>query len=314
MQLRIHMVKHPQILAIIDLGSNSFYMKIVRVLPNGEIVEIIRHKQQIQLRAGMDANGELTPDIEQKAFACFRQFAQYLQKYQVDAVRVTGTYTLRKAKRKGHFLAEGQHILGYPIQVVSGIEEARLIYVGATHNSPLDQTHLVVDIGGGSTELIVGENNCILASTSLGMGCVSFQNRFFDNGKLTTHQFEQAIQTAKHKLQRILSKFTRHNAKDFLGSSGTVLTVSNVLENHIDTCDQTITRSGLNWLYKKLLSFKDINHIALNGLREDRIGILPGGFCVLFAIFDCFQIDKMTLSAGGIREGSLYELIQETSG
>lgn len=304
------MVKQPKILAIIDLGSNSFYMKIVRVLSSGHIVEIMRHKQQVQLRSGIDSNGELTAEIEQKAFACFRQFAQYLQKHRVDAVRIIGTYTLRKAKRKGHFLAEGENILGYPIQVVSGTEEARLIYVGATHKKPLDRSHLVVDIGGGSTELIIGEQNRILASTSLGMGCVSFQNQFFPDGQLTGGQFEKAIQAAKHKLQSVLPRFTTHHPQDFLGSSGTVLTISGVLERYANSPAQTISRAGLDWLYQKLRSFKTVKHIALQGLREDRVAILPGGFCVLFAIFDCFQIDKMTLSAGGIREGSLHELIK----
>ncbi len=304
------MAKSNRTLAIIDLGSNSFYMRIVRVDENGVVKELKLYKQQVQLRSVIGENGELTPEIEQRAFACFQQFAKYLAQHRVDAVRVTGTYTLRKAKRKCHFLAEGEHILGHPIRVVSGTEEARLIYVGATHLSPLTETHLVIDIGGGSTELIVGRHNQILASTSLGMGCVSFQDRFFPAGRLHSDGFQQAIQCAKQKLVRVQDRFLRHQPQDFLGSSGTVLSISGVLEKHFAAPLQVIDRTGMLALLETLQGFKTFADIRLKGLREDRVAILPGGFCVLYAIFEVFDIDHLALSAGGIREGCLYELMQ----
>ena len=298
-------------IATIDLGSNSFHMLIGRLDRQGVFQTLVRKKQQVQLRAGIDASGQLSAEAEKRALRCLQRFARYLKKYRVEQAKIVGTYTLRKVQRVGHFLAEAEAILGFPIQVISGEEEARLIYVGATWHDMFAEKRLIVDIGGGSTELIIGEHRKIHCLNSLGMGCVSFQNQFFAEGILAPHYFDQAIQVAKKKLYGIKNRFETVGWQATLGSSGTVVSICNIL-TAANCPPKTIGRAGLQFITEHLLEAQLVKKIRLKGLRRgDRQAILAGGLCILIAIFDVFSLEQMRLSSGGVREGILCELIEQ---
>lgn len=299
-------------IATIDLGSNSFHMLIGRLDKHGVFRTLVRKKQQVQLRAGIDAADQLSPEAEKRALRCLQRFARYLKKYHVEHAKIVGTYTLRKVNRVGHFLAEAEAILGFPVNVISGEEEARLIYVGATWHDMFAEKRLIVDIGGGSTELIIGEHRKIHCLHSLGMGCVSFQNQFFADGVLVPQCFDQAIQAAKQKLQRVKARYESVGWQAALGSSGTVVSICNIL-TAANWPPKTIDRAGLQFITEHLLAALRVKKIHLKGLRSDRQAILAGGLCILIAIFEVFALDQMRLSSGGVREGMLCELIEAAS-
>lgn len=296
----------PTRIATIDLGSNSFHMLIVEVNERRRFRVLTRQKQKVQLRAGVTEAGLLDDASQERAFQCFERFAKQIRFHEVTHVDVVGTYTLRMAQGIEDFLAKANDILGHPIRVISGEEEARLIYVGASTNRHLEDRHLIIDIGGGSTELIIGENSQILELASTDMGCVSFQQRFFTEGLLTADHFEQAIQAAKALLAPIQSTFIEQSWSGCLGTSGTVQAIHSILNAQ----GESITLNNLHRIREQLIEIAQVDQIQFEGLRQDRENILPGGLSVLIAIFEAFSIDAMQLSKGAVREGVLHELIQ----
>ena len=297
--------------ATIDLGSNSFHMLISQVSSDGTIKELYRGKSKVQLRAGLTDDHDLTEEAKTRALECLQNFTLSVRHYQVDEVKVVGTYTLRKAKRNvTEFLTQAEQILNSKIEVISGEEEARLVYIGA---ASIDKTQkkkvLIVDIGGGSTELVVGKNRELKTLTSLEMGCVSMQQQFFQDGLLSLANMSKALQYARRLIEPVAGDYIRQSWEIALGSSGTIRSISDLaLAN--DWSDGEINKEVMETLAARLLEKKVVANIHFTGLRPDRENILAGGFCALYALFDCLNIKKMIKSSGALREGMLYEIVR----
>ncbi|MED7789184.1 Ppx/GppA phosphatase family protein [Francisella sp. 19X1-34] len=298
-----------KIVATVDLGSNSFHMLISEIKPKGEVVTLSKQKQKVQLRAGLNNNLTISKDTQERAIKCLEFFAQEIQKYKVEHVRAVGTYTLRKAKNniKG-FKKKLDKALGTKIKIISGPEEARLVYVGARDNHDIKQKTLVIDIGGGSTEIVIGRGDKILIARSLDMGCVGMQKDFFTNERLDFANFHAAALKAKQILEPILSKYKRIGWNNVLGSSGTIISVANISE--MLNKSSVVTQDFLNDLITMMMDKRQVEDISFEGLREDRESVLAGGVAILYAIFDCLGLTKMSLSNGAVREGMLYELVK----
>lgn len=298
-----------KIVATVDLGSNSFHMLISEIKPDGKVVTLSKQKQKVQLRAGLNNNLTISKDVQERAIKCLEFFAQEIQRYKVEYVRAVGTYTLRKAKNNiKDFKNKLDKSLGTKIKIISGPEEARLVYVGARDNHDIKQKTLVIDIGGGSTELVIGRGNKILIARSLNMGCVGIQNDFFTNERLDFTNFHAAATKAKQILEPILLKYKKIGWNHVLGSSGTIISVTNMSE--IFNEKPIITQEFLNDLIVKIIDKRQVENIHFDGLREDRESVLAGGIAILYAIFDCLGIAEMKLSNGAVREGVLYELVK----
>jgi len=297
------------IVATIDLGSNSFHLAITMVKGPGKTKIIARRKQKVQLRAGLDEKGYLTMECQKRAWLCLKNFSEVMRQCRVTHVKAVGTYTIRTAKNRLAFIHEAERILKHSIDIISGREEARLIYVGASQKTPIEQKNLIIDIGGGSTELIIGQHHKIKVLHSLEMGCVSYQQSFFPNGQLTEAHFKEATSQAKKTLSPVKEHLLTAGFEVCLGASGTLKAICGILrqarrQNYIDL-------ESLQTLQKKLIRFGHIDKIKLDGLRADRESILAGGLSVLIAIFEVLKIKEMRLSYGGVREGMLVELISE---
>ena len=298
--------------ATIDLGSNSFHMLISQVNTTGEIKELYRGKSKVQLRAGLQDDLSLSDEAKARALDCLKNFALSIKYYQVDEVKVVGTYTLRKAKAHiKSFLEQAQAILKTKIEVISGEEEARLVYVGAASATKAQKNKsLIIDIGGGSTELVIGKNHTLKALVSLEMGCVSVQNHFFKDGLLNLANFARAINYANKLIEPIAAEFIQQGWEASLGSSGTIRSIADLVQANQWT-DGSIDREAMERLACELLNKKVVANIHFNGLRSDRENILAGGFCVLYALFDRLNIKEMHKSEGALREGMLYEIVDQ---
>ncbi len=294
-------------LAGIDLGSNSFHMVVARVV-QGQVHVLDRLRDRVQLATGLNARRELTPEAIQRALVCLERFGQRLRDLPHANVRAVGTNTLRQAKNSRELLERAEQALGHPIEIISGREEARLIYLGVAHDlSDSVGRRLVVDIGGGSTEVIIGERFEPRETDSLYMGCVNYSLRFFPDGKLRREDFRQAEIAARVELQPIARRYRTAGWDHAIGASGTIVAVEQVLR--ANDWGDTITHRGLKRLKKALLAAETISAIALPGLPPDRASVLPGGLAILQAIFEAFGIESMSAATGALREGLLYDLI-----
>lgn len=297
-----------QRLAGIDLGSNSFHMVVARVL-QGQLHVVDRMRDRVQLAAGLDGHRELTPAAQQQALTCLERFGERVRDFPAGTVRAVGTNTLRVAKNARPFLERAETALGHPIEIISGREEARLVYLGVAHDLSDDAgRRLVVDIGGGSTECIVGERFEALQTDSLYMGCVSYSQRFFGNGKIRREDFRQAEIAALLELQSIERRYRSIGWDQAIGSSGTVVAVNQVLLEN-GWSDDGITFKGLRRLRKALVAAGSIDQLRLPGLPADRAAVFPGGVAILLAIFESFGLERMVAATGALREGLLYDLL-----
>jgi exopolyphosphatase/guanosine-5'-triphosphate,3'-diphosphate pyrophosphatase len=236
--------KVPDVLAAVDLGSNSFHMVVARY-DHGQLVIVDRLREPVRLAAGLDEQGRLNRDSVARAIACLERFGQRLRDMRAEGVRVVGTNTLRKARRKGAFLDRAREALGHPIEIISGIEEARLIYAGVTQTMPLEPgRRLVVDIGGGSTECIIGEGREPRILESLYMGCVALSSEHFPDGRFVAKRFERAVVACEVELEPIQVPFRGIGWEHAVGSSGSVRAVGEAIRE-FDPTAQTITRKGI---------------------------------------------------------------------
>ena len=298
-----------KIVATVDLGSNSFHMLISEIKADGDVVTLSKQKQKVQLRAGLNKNLTITLEAQEKAIRCLESFAEEIKKYDVEHINAVGTYTLRKAKNKIRtFKRQLDIALGVKIKVISGDEEARLVYVGARDGHDPKQKTLVIDIGGGSTELVIGRGNKILITRSLDMGCVGTQKDCFSNDMLDFRNFYDAVSKAKEILKPIFAKYKKIGWDNALGSSGTIIAVADICTQM--TGSAVITKNFLNELILRMISKYSVEDINFEGLRQDRESVLAGGVAILYAIFDILDITQMTLSNGAVREGLLYELVK----
>lgn len=300
-------MQHQPILAAVDLGSNSFRLQVARV--EGEQLYMLDElREPVRLAAGLTADKYLDAGAQQRALAALGKFAERLRDLPRDAVRTVGTNSLRVAKNAADFIPQAERILGFPIEVIAGHEEARLIYLGVAHGLPqLEGNRLVMDIGGGSTEFIIGNGLTPLKLESLYMGCVSYSLRFFPDGKITKHNLKQAELAARVEVQTIAADY-KGQWKHALGSSGTARALSDILGQN-GYSDGSITRAGLEKLRADLLKAGDVQKLGIAGLRPDRIPVLPGGFSIMYAAFCELEIEQMQPALGALREGVLYDLL-----
>jgi exopolyphosphatase/guanosine-5'-triphosphate,3'-diphosphate pyrophosphatase len=298
----------PDVLAAVDLGSNSFHMVVARY-SHGQLVIVDRLRETVRLAAGLDEQGRLNREAVTRALQCLERFGQRLSDMKAGSVRVVGTNTLRKARRKGAFLDRAREAIGHPIEIISGVEEARLIYLGVAHTTPSEGGHrLVVDIGGGSTELIIGEGLAARRLESLYIGCVSVSSQHFADGLITEKRLKRARTSAQLEIEPAMSRFRRSEWDSAFGASGTMRSVADTLAAH-GTPVGHITRDGIEWLLGECLKAGDTAKLKLPGLAQDRQDILPGGLAILVEVFDMLGIESMRVADGALREGLLYDLV-----
>lgn len=301
-------MQHQPLLAALDLGSNSFRLQIARV-ENDQLYMLDSLREPVRLAAGLGADKRLDKASQQRGLVCLQRFGERLRGLPREAVRAVGTNSLRVAKNAPEFLQQAEAALGFPIDVIAGREEARLIYMGVAQGLPQsDSNRLVMDIGGGSTEFIVGNGLNPLKLESLYMGCVSYSLRYFPDGKISKANFKQAELAARIELQGITADFSRNHWSNALGSSGTAKAIAEILELNGYSLSG-ITREGLEQLRAYLLKVGDVQKLNLQGLRADRLPALPGGFAIMYAAFCELDIEQMQPAMGALREGVLYELL-----
>jgi exopolyphosphatase/guanosine-5'-triphosphate,3'-diphosphate pyrophosphatase len=294
--------------AAVDLGSNSFHMLVAR-REHGELRVLDRIKEMVRLGGGLDREGKLDVEVQQRALACLARFGQRLRGIPQKNLRAVGTQTFRRLKHADEFLAASEQALGCPVDVIAGREEARLIYLGVTQWVTGErQKQLVIDIGGGSTELIIGEEFEPLEMESLQFGCVSITNRFFRDGKINESRLRQARRAVLAELQGIQSPYRKTGWHRAVGSSGTIKSAAAICRAN-GWCENNITRKALGELKRKALSFNTCADIRISGLTERRQPVFIGGLAVLTACFEALGIDELLVSPFALREGLLHDLL-----
>ena len=292
--------------AAIDLGSNSFHMIIAREV-HGQMQVIDKHKEMVRLRSGLDEKGHLTPEAFEAGIACLERFGQLIRNISAQNVRAVGTNTLRNAKNSRDFLKAARKALGHEIQIIAGQEEARLIYLGVAHGLPQsDDQRLVMDIGGGSTEYIIGQHFQYQHLTSTEMGCVSISQKYFKSGELSEKAFNKAIEACRQILlphKNILKKLGWDIA---YGASGTIKSVGAILEEN-GWSESGITLKGLLKLKQALIDAEHIDQADIPGFKEERRPVLAGGLAILIATFEELKIKQMQVSQNALREGLIFD-------
>lgn len=295
-------------LAAVDLGSNSFRLEIGR-FEFGHIQRVEYLKETVRQGNGLDENRNLTRDAMERGWACLARFGERLAGFPRAQVRAVATQTLREARNREEFLAKGSQVLGYPIDVISGLEEARLIYQGVARLLPQsDERRLVVDIGGRSTELIVGQQFATEAVASFRVGSVAWSQRYFPQGEFTPSTLAAAEIAAKAVLDEAMDTFNRRTWDVAYGSSGTAGAVGEILTAAGEP-PGLITRNGLEWLRERLLRAGSAERLRLDALKEDRRPVIGGGISVLRAVFELLEIEQMHVAQGALRQGALYDLL-----
>ena len=298
-------------IAAVDLGSNSFRLQLARVI-EGRLVFHDSLRETVRLGAGLGKDKHLDAAAQNRAIDCLKRFGERLRGLPPQAVRAVATNTFRVAKNSPQLLKEAQAALGFPIEVIAGREEARMIFVGVSHSlPPAAHKRLVIDIGGGSTEFIIGQGFEPMQMESLYMGCVSYSLRFFADGKISESSLEQAQIAAATEIQSIRKHFTDSHWQEAVGSSGTARALGEIIRlNNLDEgSDGAITRNGLKQLGSLLLKARDSKKLQLTGLSADRAAVLPGGLAIMTAAFDALNIERMATASSALREGVLYELL-----
>lgn len=298
----------PEVLAAVDLGSNSFHLVVARYA-HGQLTVIDKLREVVRLGAGVDESGRLDHEVAARALACLERFGQRLRDMHARDVRIVGTNALRRARRKQAFLERAREALGHPIEIVSGIEEARLIYGGVAHTSPSEAgRRLVCDIGGGSTELIVGEGLEPIELASLQMGCVNLSERWFPGGRLSAKRLARARVEVRLDLEPASVRFRRLGWQYALGSAGSVRAVGDCLRE-MDPAASTITAEGLEALLAAMAKVGDVRELGLEAVTEERREVFAGGVAILAELFDTLGLGEMRVAEGALREGLLYDLV-----
>ncbi len=293
-------------LAAIDMGSNSFRLEIGQ-LQHGRYRRLQYLKETVRLGGGLDAEGLLTEAAVQRGLDCLRRFAGELSGFAPAQVRAVATQTLREARNRDAFLARAEGALGFPVEVISGREEARLIYAGVSFLQPSSTPRLVVDIGGRSTEMILGNGRQPLAAESFQVGSVSLSMRWFPDGRFTAQRFRDAQVAAGAELEEALAQFAPSRWREALGSSGTAGAVSQVLAGAGIT-DGTVTPDGLRWCMQRCLEAGSADALRLPTLRDDRRPIIGGGLALLYTLTTHFGIQALLPAKGALRQGVVIDL------
>ena len=298
-----------ELLAAIDMGSNSFHLAIARV-DHGEVKKVASMSEKVQLAAGLDENKNLTEAAQQRGLACLARFVGRLSSVQPNRLRIVATNALRQAKNGHEFIQKAAEILPKPIEIIAGREEARLIYLGVSHSMANGGRRLVIDIGGGSTEFIIGEQFEPIHTESLQMGCVAYSKAYFADGEISAKAFDKAVVAARKEMSGIANTYKTAGWDTVVGSSGTIKACRQIVVNlGLSDEQENLTRDGLQKLKDRLLKFKHISELDFEGLREDRRAVLPAGLAILYAIFEVMALDKLAYSDGALREGVMYDLL-----
>lgn len=295
--------------AAVDLGSNSFHMVIARQV-DGHLKVVDRMRERVQLAMGLDKDGGVSPDAEARALACLQRFGQRLAETPKTRVRAVGTNTFRRAKNRRAFLRRCENALGHNIDVLPGSEEARILFRGVAHDLPtIEGQRLVIDIGGGSTECILGAGEEAQRMDSLQMGCVTYSERFFKDGKITRERFRQASLSARLELEPVERIYRRASFAEAVGSSGTINAIDAIIRAQ-QPASAGITLVGIKAVRDAAIACGSVDKLVLPGLSDERRGVLMGGLAVLHAVFKAIEIGKpMRASKSALREGLLLELI-----
>ena len=297
------------LLAAVDLGSNSFRLEIGRFAA-GHIERVQYYKEMVRQGAGLDESGNLTEDAMQRGWDCLARFAERLKGFPPEHVRCVATQTLREARNRDVFIQQANAILGYPISVISGPEEARLIYQGAVHSlPPSDERRLIVDIGGRSTELVLGQRFTTQHVASFPVGSVGWSIRYFPSGEFTKSTLKTAQIAAKALMEEATHHFAPTHWDRAYGTSGTANAIADVLAAYGGDPD-VVRREQLDWLNEQLLLAGNAANVRLDGLKEDRRAVIGGGVTVLTAIFDLLRIDELHIASGALRQGLLRDMAE----
>ncbi len=291
-----------------DLGSNSFHLILARVR-DGDLQIIDKEREMVRLAAGLDADRRLTPEAMERAMACLTRFGQLLRDMPPGSVRVVGTNTLRRARNSRELIEHAERALGHPVEIIAGVEEARLIYLGVAHSLPdPGGQRLVVDIGGGSTEVILGEAFEPVRMESLHMGCVAFSQRFFPDGGISRKRLQKARLAALLEMEPIVAEYRQRGWQQAVGASGTVRAVRKVVES-MGLSENGISAAALSQLVDRFTDFRHHDDLDLPGLAPERKPVFVGGTLVLLGVFEALRIRHMTVSDFALREGLLYDLL-----
>ena len=294
-------------LAAVDLGSNSFHLQIARVVDNA-LYPLDSLKETVRLGAGITADKNIDLATAQRAFATLKLFAERLRGMSKDHVRVVGTNALRVAKNAHDFVREAESILGFPIEVIAGREEARLIYVGVAKSlPPASHNRLIVDIGGGSTEFIIGYRLKPKIMDSLYMGCVSYSARYFAEGEIDKRFFKEAQLAVRKELEQIRSGFLKEGWRECYGSSGTAKALAGIISD-AGLSRGTITREGLEWLRDRTIKAGNFEKLGL-AIKPDRIPVLAGGLAIMLTVFEELDIEEMITVDTALRDGVLHDML-----
>jgi len=294
--------------AAIDLGSNSFHLVVARQeQPTLTIID--RERDMVRLSAGLDQKKLLTEQASERALACLARFGERLRGLKSDNVRVVGTNALRNAKNSRQFIALAEKALGFSIEIISGVEEARLVYIGAAQTLQGDRgRRMVVDIGGGSTEIVVGDKSEPIYLESFHMGCVSTSERYFKNDIYTEKGMRRAILRAQLEMEPHITALKSLGVEDVIGTSGTARAINNVLREN-GWSETGINRDGLEKLGQQIIKAGKVGKLKLTGLSVERRPVFAGGVAVMTAVFNALDLEFMRVSEGALREGVLHDLI-----
>ena len=295
-------------MAAVDLGSNSFHMVVARA-HHGQIAIVDRLREMVRLASGLTSGGHLDNESQDRALAALSRFGQRIRDMHAKQVRVVGTNTLRKARNADAFLNAAEDALGHPVEVISGMEEARLVYLGVSHHiDGASGLNLVVDIGGGSTELIIGEGYEPLELESLSIGCVGLSQQHFDGGRLGPKRFQRARLAASQELRPVAASFLRVGWNLAVGSSGTIRAAESVIAA-LGLEDDGITVKSLEDVIGRMIEARHIDKLTLPELGPDRSPVFAGGISILVEFMREFRIERLAVSDGALREGLLYDMI-----
>lgn len=299
---------HCPLYAVIDLGSNSFHMLITRLVADSvQVVDKVKRK--VRLASGLNEQNRLCDDAIERGLECLEFFAERLQDIPPENIRIVATATLRIATNSEQFIARANKILGTDIRLLSGVQEAEYIYLGVAHTSCGDQKRLVLDIGGASTEIIVGDKFNSQIVNSLNIGCVTYLKRFFFDGKLTDTNFQSAISAAKTEIKGLVDEYKTIGWQSVQGGSGTMQALAEILL--FNRKPSIINVDFLASIKQQLIDCKTVNNIEIEGLQVERQPVFASGLAILIALFESFSISELQLSSGAIREGLLYEMLPD---
>lgn len=294
-----------QKVAALDMGSNSFHLVVARIVA-GSVQIVHRVKQKVRLAEGLK-DGILDDEAIERGVNTLAVIAESLKGFEPDSVKIVATHTLRRARNAHQFIVAARAVFPYPIEIISGIEEARLIYNGVAHNWHTEGKRLIVDIGGGSTEFIIGEGFDAKLCRSLQMGCVSYTTRFFANGELKAKAFDKAITAAQQALELIDTRYQRVGWDICIGTSGTIKTIVALCQGSADT-STSVSLKQLKQLKQACIDAKHVDNLDLEPLSDDRRGVFAAGLAILIGVFKSLNIDSMVFSPSALREGVLYQM------